>query len=192
MEGNGRMKIFGIGLSRTGTTSLTIALRRLGYKVEHYPHDNNVNETLSDFFAGKNNNPIFQIAYRIDALLDTPVCVTYKFLDKEFPGSKFILTTRDENDWLQSMQILFQRLEQFPHGLISGLHEYLYNTKTTFDSTTLLDRYKRYVNEVTDYFANRMNDLLVWNLCDQPDWNVLCTFLNKPIPNTEFPHMNRL
>ena len=32
-----RMKVFGIGLSRTGTTSLTAALSMLGINVVHYP-----------------------------------------------------------------------------------------------------------------------------------------------------------
>ena len=33
----GKDNVYGIGLSRTGTTSLTSALKKLGYTSKHYP-----------------------------------------------------------------------------------------------------------------------------------------------------------
>lgn len=42
-KNNTKFKVFGIGLSRTGTTSLGTALNQLGIKTIHYPHD----ETLA-------------------------------------------------------------------------------------------------------------------------------------------------
>jgi hypothetical protein len=41
-----RTKIFGIGLSRTGTLSLTSALQVLGIETEHYPNDLQTQEEL--------------------------------------------------------------------------------------------------------------------------------------------------
>jgi hypothetical protein len=91
------MKIFGIGLNRTGTTSLAKALSMLGYKAKHW------NDTIHmiDYIDGH-----WKIDYgqfdKFDAFVDTPVTRIYKELDKHYLGSKFILTTREMNSWLLS------------------------------------------------------------------------------------------
>ncbi len=63
------MKFFGIGLSRTATSSLVAALDLLGYQVRHYPSMN--------FYFGR-----LSIKRRefdlYDALTDLPVAHLYK------------------------------------------------------------------------------------------------------------------
>ena len=44
-------KVFGIGLSKTGTTSLTSALGGLGYRAIHYPPLPDLRRTLADYDA---------------------------------------------------------------------------------------------------------------------------------------------
>ena len=75
-------KVFGIGLSKTGTTSLSAALAILGYRSKHFPKDED--------FA------------RYDAFSDITVAMKFKTLDRFFPGSQFIYTVRDEPAWLAS------------------------------------------------------------------------------------------
>jgi hypothetical protein len=65
-------KVFGIGLSKTGTTSLSAALAILGYRSKHFPKDED--------FA------------RYDAFSDITVAMKFKTLDRFFPGSQFIYT----------------------------------------------------------------------------------------------------
>jgi len=60
-------KIFGIGLSHTGTRSLTAALEELDYKIAHFPRDE---ETLQDLM---NANWNMRILERVDGITDTPV-----------------------------------------------------------------------------------------------------------------------
>ncbi len=67
-----RNKVFGIGLSKTGTKSLVKALKILGYKSVHYPRNLNV---LKNY----------------DAAADISVAHAFKELDKKYPKSKFIL-----------------------------------------------------------------------------------------------------
>ena len=76
-------RCWGIGLSRTGTTSFCEALRLLGYKnVVHNPEY----AELKDLNGGS----------------DLGVIVFYKYLDYKFPGSKFVLTLRDDlESWLR-------------------------------------------------------------------------------------------
>ncbi len=79
-------KIFGIGLSRTGTTSLGQALSELGFKIKHYP-------TKQELFCCNN-----------DGACDIPAAIHFKELDKKFSNSKFIYTIREKNDWLDAME----------------------------------------------------------------------------------------
>ncbi|WP_295888478.1 sulfotransferase, partial [uncultured Thiohalocapsa sp.] len=90
------MKIFCIGLSKTGTTSLTEALKILGYDAVHwyatkhafrYTDDGGIDIDW-DFFE------------RHDAFADTPIARIYPQLDERYPDAKFILTLRDEDAWL--------------------------------------------------------------------------------------------
>jgi len=79
------MKIFGIGLPKTGTTSLTIALEMLGYTSRHSPMEC---FTLHHGELSVNQKKID----KYDALTDLPIPHFYPELDICFPNSKFILT----------------------------------------------------------------------------------------------------
>ena len=98
---NKKRKIFGIGLSRTGTKSLTLALNMLGFKVAHYPDDE---ITLKELMAEKYN---FSILNDFDGITDITVAPFYAQLDNLFPDSKFILTIRDKESWLRSVETHF-------------------------------------------------------------------------------------
>ena len=86
-------KVFGIGLSRTGTSSLHAAFKRLGYRSVHYPP-----------LEG-----LFNFTDACDAAADTTVAVNFKELDKRYPGSKFVFTVRDIEKWLASTRVFFER-----------------------------------------------------------------------------------
>ena len=59
-------KVFGIGLSRTGTVSLTAALNVLGIDAVHYPNDAATQEELK---AGRYRLSVLD---RVQALTDIP------------------------------------------------------------------------------------------------------------------------
>ena len=90
------MKIFGIGMPKTGTTSLHRALVELGFEALDFPHDP---ATVAELRAG---NYRLSILEQVDALTDTPIPAVFAQLDREYPGSKFILTVRDMDSWLES------------------------------------------------------------------------------------------
>lgn len=165
-------KIFGIGLSRTGTSSLTYALRILGYKACHFP--TNLNVALEEY----------------EALTDTPIARDYKQLDKLYPGSKFILTTRELKSWLNSMErhFLLHPADQ-KESWVLKLRMDLYQT-VNFDSNLLEKSYYRHLNDVKKYFKDRENDLLIMDITLGDSWNILCPFLSKIIPIDDFPKIN--
>jgi hypothetical protein len=86
--------VFGIGLSRTGTGSLSSALNILGWKTIHFPSDS---LTFQNLCYGNFNLPILQ---SYNAITDTPAAAYFAQFDITFPGSKFILTVRDVDTWL--------------------------------------------------------------------------------------------
>jgi hypothetical protein len=163
-------KVFGIGLSRTGTTSLTQALEILGYKSKHFPTS-------------------WEDAERYDALTDTPVANSYKELDAKYPSSRFILTVREMNSWLESCRRYFASYSVAHMPEVLQLRMDLYGT-TEFDKEKFEKAYFRHLNDVESYFRGREENLLTLDVCGGDKWEKLCEFLNKPIPCAPFPHLN--
>ena len=166
-----RMKVFGIGLSRTGTTSLAQALDLLGFRSYHSPAS-------------------IGLVLDHDALVDTPVAIGYQFLDLMFPGSKFILTDRKEEDWLRSCEIYWSRNLQEQTEFCRKLHTGLYRS-VPFSAEKFSEARQRHIAGVKEYFADRPDDLLELRICDGDGWEPLCRFLERPVPAAPFPHQNR-
>jgi hypothetical protein len=86
-------KVFGLGLTKTGATSLGDALNTLGIRTIHYPHDE---ETYVDLTSG---NYRLSVLEEYQGVVDISVAAYFAQLDKLYPGSKFILTIRDKVSW---------------------------------------------------------------------------------------------
>lgn len=194
------MKIFGIGLSKTGTTSLNRALNILKVSSAHDLHGGNysINEYILDLI---NNNFDHYIWSSFDGFTDIPIPLYYKDLDRKFPNSKFILTVRSKSSWVGSCDKHFANMrstakmsnefkkainipcDSFIRTLVYGMSKY--------DKERYLDIYLRHNRDVIRYFKNRPNDLLIMNICGGDGWKKLCKFLKKPIPKVPFPCENR-
>ena len=181
-------KIFCIGFHKTGSTSLAKALNTLDFKVcrrfgmlkKHFPEVD-----FADRLKSGDLDIFFEVVPWYDAFCDNPWPHIYKELDQHFPGSKFILTIRDEDTWTQSVKNYFgdspSKLREWIYGESSPLgHEQLY-----------LRRYQKHNCEVREYFANSPEKLLVLDLEKGEGWKQLCGFLEKPVPDASFPHLNK-
>lgn len=163
-------KIFGIGLAKTGTTSLNDAFAILG---------------ISSIGCPTNIRSI----RRFDAATDGIVADQFEQLDQVFPNSKFIYTVRERESWLSSYTRYHGRKQS-----ASAAHrekvERLYGTGGT-ERQALLDAYDQHERHVYEYFRDRPADLLVMDICGgRADWENLCAFLGKPVPDTDFPASN--
>ncbi|KNG49919.1 P-loop containing nucleoside triphosphate hydrolase protein [Stemphylium lycopersici] len=118
------MRVLVLGMCRTGTTSIAVALRKLGYTphqmrdVLNKPSDlalwqEAINLTLlppRDRSSSQQNQtpygrPEFdKILGSYDAVMDLPGCVFAKELMEAYPDAKVILTKRKYEDWEHSMQ----------------------------------------------------------------------------------------
>ena len=177
------MKIFGIGLSKTGTSSLARALEILGYRTKDYLG-------VEKYVRGDLNSIDRNIITENDAFTDTPIPSFYKELDRQYPNSKFILTVRETNGWLKSCKKQFtQKLEDKQNEAHKKLFMDLYGC-SVFDEKLFQKGYNSFVNSVLEHFKDRPDDLLVLDIIGGDGWEKLCPFLDKPIPDVAFPKAN--
>ena len=177
------MKIFGIGLSKTGTTSLAGALEILGYRTRDYPG-------LLTYVPGDLASIDPLVLEQNEALTDTPIPSFYQALDQRYPGAKFILTVRDMNGWLLSCKKQFTpKLAEKQNDAHNRLFMDLYGT-TVFDEQLFRRGYQRFVDGVLNHFKDRPQDLLILNVAAGEGWEELCAFLGKPVPEIPFPKAN--
>jgi len=176
-------KIFGIGLSKTGTTSLAHALEILGYRTRDYPG-------ITRYDPGDVSSVDTEVVNAHDALTDTPVPSFYRELDRAYPGSKFILTVRDREGWIRSCKKQFtEKLAAKQNDAHNRLFADLYGC-TAFDEVKFVAGYERFVAGVLDHFRDRPDDLLVINVAAGEGWEKLCPFLGKAVPEIPFPKAN--
>ncbi|MEP1552877.1 MAG: sulfotransferase [Paraglaciecola sp.] len=172
-------KIFIIGLPRTGTTSISVALLDY-FKVAHIGYTKRT----------------FELA---DVISDCPCFCDYQQLDVQFPISKFIYLRRNLDAWLPSIVMLLNKLiptfhnQTYVSPILKRCFEQtfkLIDTVTAPNYTDLKACYQEHENAVQDYFNGRDN-LLSIDIADSNSMSQLLGFLNLPhTKNQVFPHLN--
>lgn len=188
-------KVFGIGLSKTATTSLNQALCLLGYKSAHWTRNGERVLGWPEFFL-------------MDAATDTSCSTQFESLYHTFEDARFIYTVRDIDSWRRSVQAHFGmdcprefrklwKEKEFWNGNFGWrwynslrwvqIHESLYAQHNTWE-----EAYRSFDRRIQRFFEDKPSDrLLVMNIPEGDGWKKLCTFLNKPHPNSEFPYIGQ-
>jgi hypothetical protein len=179
-----KFKIFGLGLSKTGTSSLAEALQILGFRTAHNPTDD---ATVQSLLHGQVRCAVTEIS---DAVCDILFVRHFRELDIEFPNSRFILTVRSREAWLASCRLHWANR----YALLSDLANEdlvdfnVYGT-TRFSERIFNAAYDAHYYAVQEYFRDRPTDLLTLDVCAGQKWQPLCQFLGKPRPDADFPHI---
>lgn len=178
-----RPRVFGIGLNKTGTTSFGEGLAVLGYTSLHFggsdAHDA-VQRAIDD------GVPLLSyLDPRFDAFSDIGLLSRrFRMLDGQYPGSRFVLTTRPLPDWLDSRRRHVERnLKSQARGEYDG-------TFLAVDEEKWIKEWEHHHERVRAYFAGR-SDFLELDLSARPTWGPLCTLLGLGEPNEPFPWANR-
>ena len=185
---NQSSKIIGIGFHKTGLSSLKLALEILGYSVikgqqAYVQHLSE--EAVIQKINQKDYPDLLQWIEPYQATVDNPWNILFREIDQHFSGSKFILTLRDEESWLNSAKNYFQ------HRPNKAIRTWIYgHSSDQMNDSIYLDRYRRHHAAVQHYFKNRSNDLLVMDIETGDGWEKLCPFLDKPIIKLPFPKQN--
>ncbi|MCI0558499.1 MAG: hypothetical protein MN733_08395 [Nitrososphaera sp.] len=181
-----RTRVFCIGWSKTGTTSLTEALRILGLFSWHWApwvigckhFQCELSEIQIDFSG----------IVEYTAVSDLPICALYRELDEAFPGSLFILTTRSLETWTASaIADIESSIKQ--NKCMPAEARWVYG-RDKIDIEAFQKRYLRHQEEVSEYFSGRP-DFLAIDISQGNSWQKLCEFLQLPVPQLAFPHLNR-
>jgi hypothetical protein len=186
---NKETKIFGLGLSKTGTSSLGEALNMLGIKTIHYPFD------IATYNELRDGNYNLSILQEYQGIVDIPVAPYYSQLDTAFPVSKFILTVRDMEGWLRSVDKHWELMMKWWHNYpdFKKFHEFISASMygvIAFNRDRFQFVYETHEKNVKDYFKSKPDDFLVMDICAGEGWEKLCAFLNVDIPDLPFPHAN--
>ena len=122
------MKIFCIGLSKTGTRSLHDALQVLGLRSVHWggPEPQTAVQRGLEIRVAveralQEGRPLLEDLEEADAYSDIQaLSINFDVLDRQYPDSRFILTVRDLEDWLESrtrhVEVNQARREQGTYG----------------------------------------------------------------------------
>lgn len=176
-----KQKVFCIGFHKTGTTSLEVALKKLGYRVT------GSFGTKDPDIANKLHAMAYELVPKFDAFEDNPWPIIYRELDEHFPGSKFILTRRPTEAWIRS-QVKDFALTETP------MRRWIYGDDAGCpggNEDIYVARYERHNREVLEYFKDRPDDLLLIDLPNDDGWSRLCPFLGVDTPDEPFPHANK-
>lgn len=183
-------RVFGIGMHKTATTSLSLAISALGFDSAHWVTAHWAKRIWKEM-NNDGQSPTLEKHY---ALCDLPIPLLYRKLDLAYPGSKFILTLLDEETWVKAAEIHWSNRNQWrkfwdSDPFTNRIHQVLYK-QTHFDREVFLARYRHHNRDVLTYFSGRPDDLLVMNMSQGAGWKELCGFLGKPVPNMRYPHAN--
>ncbi|HWA91124.1 MAG TPA: sulfotransferase [Rhizomicrobium sp.] len=184
-------KIFGIGLSRTGTRSLTEALRILDIDAVHW-----VNPLTYQLIGAGD-------VYLFGACTDISVAQDFEKLYCQYPNARFVWTQRSVEDWTASIT----RHYEFWHRAsgVEGLRRELDREAVPFGLSRVAIEFGLYLNNEDFAAAHRSFEQRLRNFFrDKPagklleldifagqGWSELCAFLGRAVPDRPFPHANK-
>ncbi len=203
---NNKRKVFCIGANKTGTTSVERVFRNLGLIVGNQAQA----EMLRHDWAKQDYRRIIRYCRSAEAFQDVPFSFdgTFLAMDEAFPGSKFILTVRnDADEWYESLVRFHSKivgkgriptaddLRQFNYRY-PGFVLDSFRLKYGADESKLYDRemyvqgYEEHNNKIKKYFKDRPDDLLVLNVGEPDAMERLLIFLGYPYMGQKMPHLN--
>jgi len=173
--------VINIGYDHAGTTSLNEAMNILGYSsindVDYngiYDNINN-NRNIFDGFIPKHN------AFTNYPFLDENIL---EIMIEQYPEEYYVYTKRNYRDMYKSARVIAGR------GL---LYPYKGFRRRPPLFKIWLKKQKEKQLYIETVLKNNLNlKVLEFNVCDEGHgWKELCGFLNKKIPNVNFPHLNK-
>lgn len=207
------IEIIGAGFPRTGTTTLKKAIEILGYNKTYHFKDLVANPNDLKYWKEleETGNTDFESLFKgYRATSDFPAYPYYKILLKKYPDAKIILTKRDPEAWYKSTSdTIWKAGPQNVLAKVALLGKMLLNKQLKKKMNCIKFMRKIYLSNQFDgqfgdeasakkTFINHIQEvaqnvpkekLLVYEVAN--GWEPLCKFLDKNIPQIEFPHLNK-
>lgn len=204
------MKLIGAGLPRTGTLSQKVALEILGlgpcYHMVNVLADIELVPKWRAAFEGDTDWP--GIFGEHQATVDWPGSYFYRELIDAYPDAKVLLSVRDGESWARSMRetiwgilyddVLIRDVSNARAKLDPKWRGYIELMKGMWERSGLMpggiETTPEAMGEAMERFHEEVrrnvpgDRLLVWSVTD--GWEPLCAFLEVPVPEMPFPHLN--
>ncbi len=192
------LKIIGVGVGRTGTQSLKLAINHLGFGPCHHMDEvlHHMQEQLPLWQAAANGRPDWPAIYNgYASAVDWPTAGFCQELNTAYPSAKFILTVRTAESWVESFsETIYKALagrDHTPDHMKPWLDMAIsVITRTGFpgglNMAGLIKAFNDHTLRVKQLIpADR---LLVYEV--KQGWEPLCKFLGVTVPATDFPRTN--
>ena len=222
MKPNNKFLVIGAGLPRTGTLSLMHALEILlpgecYHGLKAFRHANEWCDILNEKYTDEQFKD-FMTSYYV-AAVDSPFCLYYQRALKLFPDAKVVLTVRDPQSWVNSVNstILKQvRFSYFPVHIFNYFFPRYLTTwseeenfqvwgdkliKTSMQNkqmkgfmTSLFQSDPTKAIESYNQWVNEVESIVpkekLLKFNVQDGWQPLCEHLGVPTPDVPFPRVN--
>ncbi|KAL5342737.1 hypothetical protein BJX70DRAFT_355659 [Aspergillus crustosus] len=215
------MEVLALGMSRSGTESLRRALQLLGYDHVYHGFDMSEATPMHWkhwALLGRRKYGLVGTTHKGDphltradfdqllghsvAVTDQPCSIFAPELINAYPEAKVILNYRDVDSWYESLTaLILPHAQGFWYNVLPWFSAEMYwavqytvhcFNKFFYDSLERNGKwvYEQHSAQIKGLVADQPGRLLVWRV--QDGWESLCKFLDKPIPEEEFPSGNTL
>jgi len=183
-EADLRPKVFGIGLNKTGTSSLKMAMGMLGY------HTTGSNKQLLRAVRRGDIAPAIEHTRHYDSFQDWPYPLIFRELHEEYGDrAHYILTRRVSFEkWFASVENHARSSRLFSGQRLAYGYHRPFGRRREYEEI-----YHTHNEAVRDYFsagAGAGAPFLEMCLDDGDGWEKLCPFLGCEQPDQPFPHRN--
>ena len=104
----------------------------------------------------------------------------FTLFDLQYPNAKFVLTTRENGSWVQSVKNQIALRHDTPY-----YHYWYFQNELQW-----VARKEMHENIVKEYFAGQPDKLLVLDMTKGEGYAQLCPFLGLDVLDKPFPHKN--
>jgi hypothetical protein len=199
-------KVFGIGFSKTGTTSLEQALLNLGLNVCRGVYNLKHSDYNAALYVSGLFNEIHRMTTYWDAFADGPWGGTdlYEKLVVWYPKAYFIHTVRDQNEWYESLSHMICKIANIQNDLDDIWDKYhskgmfgsalffqhIFQGAKITDKSLVLEYYNALNKKIEKFFSSKKYNYLKINITAGEGWEKVGPFLNVSTTETSFPMEN--
>ena len=180
-----REKVLGIGLPKTGLTSLLMIMSALGYRSLGRKN------RISKLFYRRRYERILGIYDEYDFIVDHPTCLMYKLAFARYGRqARYILTLRrNPQVWFESLK----RHQRYAHPIKHKHRKWFGRFYPHGFDAEHIAYYQAHRDEVLRFFEEKgaLDRLLVICVEEPGSFGKLIDFLGEKTEMTEFPHENK-
>lgn len=168
-------------MHRTGTKSFDKAGRILGFTPSFHWGGKQLGNKLCELYDGCDIEGLLKFADNYKCLSDVPFFLIYRELYNRYPNAYFVMTTRDEDTWFDSLYRHGKNKISKAQKIIYGKWEILEKDKELCKSV-----FREHNQNVQEFFRD-CDNFTVIDIEKDDQWEKLCNLLNIDKPNIGFP-----